>query len=129
MSNEKFLVCGGAICDEEIRFSDLLEINGKLNIDVASAPLYLHEATGSSIRKSVIGPNGYLAPHASSNTVCIQVMEGSGTIGNVDEQGNILSELSVSKNDFIIFEAPMPRHYYKAGDEGLSYIAITLKAN
>jgi len=63
-----------------------------------------------SPRKSVIGPNGSLAPHFSSNTVAIQVIEGSGVIGNVDEQGILLSELSVSKNDFIIIEAPMPLH-------------------
>jgi len=81
-----------------------------------------------SPRKSVIGPNGYLAPHFSSNTVCIQVIERSGVIGNVEEQGNILSELSVSKNDFIIIDAPMPLHYYKAGAEGLAYFAITLNA-
>ena len=128
MSNRCFIVSGdGRVTETQPGLAPLPEINGQLNESVSSGLLYQH-GSGCAIRTSELGPNGYLAAHRSPGTVCIQVLEGSGMTGLVSDGGETSCEVSLSAGDLIVFEEPMPLHFYRAGEAGLRYIAVSFPA-
>lgn len=121
-----FLVSGNQVNPSNVMLNPLGEINGQVNVDVSSGLLYQHSGSGMAIRTSEIGPNGYLASHRSEGTVCIQVISGSGSTGLVDAEGNTFCEIFLSAGDLVTFEDNMPLHFYRAGENGLVYIAISV---
>ena len=128
MSDKCFIVSGsGRVTETKPSLALLPEINGQLNENVSSGLLYPHNS-GCAVRASELGPNGYLAAHRSPGTVCIQVLAGSGMTGLVSDTGETSCEVSLSAGDLIVFEEPMPLHFYRAGENGLRYIAVSFPA-
>ncbi len=126
MARRCFVVSGFDVKTTDVTLSELHEINGLLNHDVESGSLYQHQQSGVTIRTSELGPNGYLAAHRADGTACIQVISGSGVTGLTDAEGNTLCEITLNTGDLIVFEQNMALHFYRAGDQGLAYIAISI---
>ena len=114
------------VAEKEIRLVPLPEINNQINENVTSGLLYQNDKAKVSIRTSEIGPNGFLAAHKSPGTVCIQVLQGDGRAGLLDKEGNVHCEVTLKEGDLITFREEMPLHYYVAGDQGLTYIAVSM---
>lgn len=121
-----FIVSGDQVHHSDVTLNLLGEINGQVNVGVSSGLLYQHKGSGMTIRTSEIGPNGYLASHRSEGTVCIQVISGSGVTGLVDDEGTTFCEIFLSAGDLVTFENNMPLHFYRAGEDGLVYIAVSV---
>ena len=116
---------GVKILKEKIELKGFPEIGGLKNTGVING--ILHENQGAGIRfiKTVIEPNGYLAPHASPNTSCLFILKGSGEMANVDGQDKVINKIFFKASDMLIFTVPMPRHYYQAGPDGAEYLAVS----
>ncbi len=112
-------------CDEP-DMNEMAQINGNDNRLVESGLWFEQKKKGVAIRKSSIGPDGYLAAHRSPGIVCIQVICGSGETRILSEDGSCLQSIPLSSGDLLVFEDGMPLHDYQAGKEGLSYIAISM---
>ena len=128
MAGKTFVVKNTTVEEHEKDYKPLLEINHQINSDVANAMLYKNAATDVSISTTTIGPMGFLASHKAPGTVCIQVLNGSGKTGLIDESGKTYCEINLSAEDMLIFEQGMPFHYYNAGKDGISYVAISFPA-
>lgn len=126
MERKNIVVAQNDVRAADVKLNALREINGQINVDVSSGLLYQHKASGAAIKSSELGPNGYLAPHKSEGTACIQIVSGSGVTGLVDEEGNTFCEVVLKAGDLITFEDNMPLHFYRAGENGLAYIVVSI---
>ena len=125
--NKSFVVSGKSEVSEScIVFNLLNEINGQKNTDVSSGLMYDCKDAEVSLRKSVIGPGGYLAPHKAPGVVCICVTKGSGYCGLTSQDDQISCRIAIAEGDILTFEKNMPLHFYEAGDAGLEYIAVSI---
>jgi hypothetical protein len=113
------------ISPREVELRGLPEIAGRKNVGVRTGLLHQGIKTEIRVLKTVIDPNGYLAPHASAGTACLLIVRGSGEMVNVDDAGKMINKVDFGVGDVLIFTAPMPWHYYRAGPDGAEYIAIT----
>ena len=128
MKRRSITVTGENVQIDAVQLKPLPEINGQLNEDVSSGLLYLHKGSGTKVQTSELGPNGFLAAHRAEGTACIQVLSGSGVTGLVDPLGNVTCEISLAAGDLVTFEENMPLHFYRAGEDGLTYIAVNIPA-
>jgi quercetin dioxygenase-like cupin family protein len=105
-------------------YTDLPEIAGRENTGVQTGIVHQSQDAATKVVKTVIAPYGYLAPHAAPTTVCLYILKGSGEVGNIDNNEKLINKIDFTAGDTLIFETPMPLHYYKAGSRGAEYIAI-----
>ncbi|MCC8150598.1 MAG: hypothetical protein LIO96_03855 [Lachnospiraceae bacterium] len=124
--NKVITVSGFDVDVKNIELTDFPEINGQINFSVASGVICERQTEKAVIRMSVLGPDGYLAAHKSPGVACVCIESGSGIIGIVDVDGNVKCEIRAESGDVLIFETDMPLHYYQAGENGMSYIVVSL---
>ena len=112
--------------DENTTMAAMNCINGQINKDVCSVLMYQCESSPVSLRKSVIGPDGFLAAHRASGVVCIYVTAGSGFCSLIREDGQEACRVALAADEMIVFEENMPLHSYSAGVDGLEYLAVSI---
>ena len=103
---------------------DLPEIAGRVNTGVQTGLVHQSHDAATKVLRTIIAPHGYLAPHAAPTTVCLHILKGSGEVGNIDKNEKLINKIDFTAGDTLVFETPMPLHYYKAGANGAEYIAI-----
>lgn len=121
----RFIKIEGETCKiQNLELNDVLTINGMKNVGMKSISVLNQPGSTTLFAKTVMAPDGSIAPHTSEHTVWIQIVSGSGVITLIGEQ--FTQELDVGEEDSILFVPPMIPHGYRAGKDGMSYLAVSI---
>lgn len=126
MLGKSFTVTCDDIIECKRTTEPFVEINGQINENALTRIEFLHEKAGVTIHRTEIGPDGYVAPHKSYGVVNAYIVQGSGIFGLMRMSGEVACEVFISEGDMITYEEDAPEHFYKAGKDGMVYVAIVI---